>query len=287
MFKKICYTAMATLAAVVMIAGFAGGCSQDEDVIKIPHVEWACAEAEAYLAKAILEDMGYKVELSSVSAGVMWESIASGDQDFITTAWLPFTHKSYWEAHGGSLDRIGTIYDGAVLAIVVPSYVTIDSVAEMKDYRDEFGGRIVGIDPGAGIMVATKDNLMPAYGLDDWNLLESSESAMIAELERSINSNEWVAVTGWAPHWKFAAYDLKMLKDPKEALGGLEEIVVVAREGFRDEYPDITTFLEKWKMTSDELGELMYMIGVDGMNPSEAAEQWVSENQDLVNSWLP
>ncbi len=231
--------------------------------------------------------MGYTVQLSSVAAGVMWESVATGDQDFLTTAWLPYTHKNYWEAHKDVLDRIGTLYEGAVLAITVPDYVTIDSLTEMKDHKSEFGGRIVGIDPAAGIMEATKNVLMPNYGLSDWVLSESSEAAMIAELDRSIKNKEWIAVTGWAPHWIFAAYDLKMLADPDETLGAQEEIVVVARQGFREDYPDITTFLENWKLTADELGELMYMIGVEGMAPADAVSQWTDENRDLVNSWLP
>jgi glycine betaine/proline transport system substrate-binding protein len=77
-----------------------------------------------------------------------------------------------------------------------------------------------------------------------------------------------------------------MLEDPDETLGGQEEIVVVAREGFREDFPEVTSFLENWKMTSAQLGEIMYMINVDGMGPAEAAAQWVEENQNVVDSWL-
>lgn len=41
MFNKFRFSAMAALAAVVMTAGLAGGCAQEEEVIKIPYVEWA------------------------------------------------------------------------------------------------------------------------------------------------------------------------------------------------------------------------------------------------------
>ncbi len=231
--------------------------------------------------------MGYQVDLSSVSAGVMWESIATGDQDFITTAWLPYTHQSYWETHQNNVDRIGTLYEGAVLALVVPDYVTINSIAELNDHEEEFGGRIVGIDPGAGLMEATRNTLMPNYGLEDWELSESSEAAMMAELDSYYNSGDWIVVTGWAPHWKFAAYDLKILEDPDEALGGQEEIAIVARQGFRDDFPEVTAFLENWTLTADQLGEVMYMISVDGMAPAVAARTWIDNNQDIVDSWLP
>ena len=209
MFKKIRYSMVAVLATAVLTAGLVVGCDSQPKTIKIPYVQWACAEAESHLAEVILEEMGYEVELSTVQAAVMWASVATGDADVFTTAWLPYTHASYWEEYGDDVERLGVLYDEAVLALVVPSYVTIDSIAEMKDCKTEFQGRIIGIDPGAGIMEATRNALMPTYGLTDWNLVESSEAGMLSELERAINRGEWIAVTGWAPHWMFFAYDLR------------------------------------------------------------------------------
>lgn len=286
MFKKIGYSMVAVLATVILSAGMLVGCDAGEKTIKIPYVQWACAEAESHIAQYILEEMGYEVELTTVQAGVMWSSVATGDQDVFTTAWLPDTHDSYWKEYKDDVEKLGVMFDQAVLALVVPSYVTIDSIAEMKDYKDEFKGRIVGIDAGAGIMEATKNSTMPTYGLDDWELVASSDPAMIAELERSIDRNEWIAVTGWAPHWKFFAYDLKMLEDPELTYGGQEEIVIIGRDGFTEDFPDAAEFFSKWTITADQLGEVMYMINVDGMDPAEAASTWVEDNRDIVNTWL-
>ncbi len=286
MFKKIGYSMVALLATVILSAGLVAGCDSGSKTIKIPYVQWACAEAESHIAQYLLEEMGYEVELSTVQAGVMWTSVANGDADLFTTAWLPYTHASYWEEYGDDVEKLGVLFDQAVLALVVPSYVTIDSIAEMKDYKDEFQGRIVGIDPGAGIMEATRNTLMPAYGLTDWNLMESSEAGMISELERAINKGEWIAVTGWAPHWKFFAYDLKILDDPELSYGGMEEIVIIGRAGFSEDFPDAAEFFSNWTITADQLGEVMYMINIDNMDPAEAASTWIEDNRDIVNTWL-
>ncbi|HAS28250.1 MAG TPA: glycine/betaine ABC transporter [Dehalococcoidia bacterium] len=287
MFKKIGYSMVAVLATVILTAGLLVGCDSGSKTIKIPYVQWACAEAESHMAQYLLEEMGYEVELSTVQAGVMWTSVATGDADVFTTAWLPYTHASYWEEYGDDVEKLGVLFDQAVLALVVPSYVTIDSIAEMKDHKAEFQGRIVGIDPGAGIMEATRNTLMPAYDLDDWNLMESSEAGMISELERAINRGEWIAVTGWAPHWKFFAYDLKILEDPELSYGGMEEIVIIGRDGFTEDFPDAAEFFSKWTITADQLGEVMYMINIDKMDPAEAASTWIEDNRDIVNTWLP
>lgn len=287
MFKKIRYSMVAVFATVILTAGLMAGCDSTPKTIKIPYVQWACAEAEAHLAEVLLEEMGYEVELSTVQAAVMFASVANGDTDVLTTAWLPYTHASYWEEYGDDLERLGVLFDQAVLALVVPSYVTIDSIADMKNYRDEFQGRIVGIDPGAGIMEATRNTLMPAYGLDDWNLMESSEAGMISELERAINKGDWIAVTGWAPHWKFFAYDLKILEDPELTYGGMEEVVILGRAGFSEDFPEAAEFFSKWTITADQLGEVMYMINIEKMNPAEAARAWIEDNRDIVDTWLP
>ena len=41
-------------------------------------------------------------------------------------------------------------------AIAVPSYVTIDSIEELNANADKFGGKIVGIEPGSGLMRDTE-----------------------------------------------------------------------------------------------------------------------------------
>lgn len=75
-------------------------------------------------------------------------------------------------------------------------------------------GKIVGIEPGAGIMSAT-EKAVEEYGLD-YQLQDSSSAAMAASLQKAINNKEWIVVTGWTPHWKFAKWDLKYLDDPKK-----------------------------------------------------------------------
>ncbi len=79
---------------------------------------------------------------------------------------------------------------------------------------ERFGGKIIGIDPGAGLMIAT-DEAVTEYGLD-YEVVEGSDATMAAALKTAIDNEEWVVVTGWAPHWKFARWDLKFLDDPKQ-----------------------------------------------------------------------
>lgn len=276
---------MAVIGTLVFVFGLVAGCGgEDVSGAKKAHlalVEWDCAIASTHVLATVLEDLGYDVEITSVDAGIMYQGLATGSFDAMTTAWLPHTHAAYMEEVGASVDDLGPNYDGdAKIGLVVPSYATIDSITEMND--DRFNGKIVGIEPGAGIMAAT-ENAIDVYDLD-LELQDSSSFAMAAALKSAIENEEWIAVTGWSPHWKFAVYDLKYLDDPEGVYGGAESINTIARLGLKEDDPALYSMLDNFIWAPEDIGTVMLMV-TEGMDPYEAARQWVDENQDKVAEW--
>jgi len=252
--------------------------------VEILYVEWECATASTYVMQAVLEDMGYNVSLTSVSGPLMYSGLASGDGDFITTAWLPVTHGDYVAEYEDGIEEVAVNYEGARLGWVVPSYVDMDSIEDINDHLDRLDGQIVGIDPGAGLM-GLSETVIEEYGLDA-ELIEGSDALMVAALQDAISREEWIVVTGWAPHWKFAAWDLKILDDPKEVLGGEEYIGTIARLGLEDDMPEVYQVLQNFYWTDTEIGEVMEM-NMEGGTPEGNARTWVDNNQDIVQNWLP
>ncbi len=254
------------------------------DTIELGYVMWACAEASTHLAQAvIMDELGYDVRVTPLEVGGMYSGIAEGDLDAQTTAWLPVTHQEYMDTYGDQVDDLGVLYEGARIGLVVPAYVDIDSIGELNDYADQFEGRITGIDGGAGIMMAT-ERAIEEYDLE-LELLESSDMAMTAALADAIMADEWIVVTGWAPHWKFARYELKFLEDPEGVYGDVERIHVIARQGFEADVPDVANFLGNFFLDDEQIGAVMGMIA-DGEEPLDAARQWIAENEDVVQGWL-
>lgn len=155
---------------------------------------------------------------------------------------------------------------------------TTKSVGEQVDYE------IVGIDPGAGLMKLTIDNVLPEYGLEDWEVIEGSGAAMAAALKKAYDKEEPIIVTGWSPHWKFASFDLKYLEDPKGIYGGEEDVHTIARLGLADDHPDAHKLLDQFNWEPADLEKVM-MLTQEGAESEAAAAQWVSENEDLVSKW--
>lgn len=258
-----------------------------KDRVRLAYVEWDCATTSTNLVKAVLEqEMGYEVEILPVAAAAMWQAVGSGDVDGMVTAWLPVTHGDYLKRVADSVENLGPITTGAKVGWVVPKYVTIDSIEELKANADKFNGKIIGIDPGAGLMKMSEDTFA-AYDLDNYELVEGSGATMTAALADAVKHNKWIVVTGWSPHWMFGRWDLKYLKDPKGTLGGSETINTIVRKGLKKDMPDVYAFLDRFAWESPEqMQKVMAWNQEPGADPYENAKRFIKENPELVKKWI-
>ncbi|WP_209861436.1 glycine betaine ABC transporter substrate-binding protein [Paenibacillus shirakamiensis] len=171
---------------------------------------------------------------------------------------------------------------GIVQYLVVPKEASNGNSAGGA-VATQFDHRIIGIDPGAGIMKSTA-KAMEDYKLTDWTLVEGSSTAMTAVLDKAIRNKEPIIVTGWTPHWMFTKYDLKYLDDPLKAYGDAEEIHTLARLGLKQDHPTAYTFLDRFNWSADEMGEIMVAVQ-GGQSPEQAVKAWVNQHADRIDEW--
>ena len=251
---------------------------------------WTDGLSMAYLWEHVLEERGYDVEFQEISdAAPLYAGIAGGDIDVYPSAWSEVTHADYMEEYGDDVEDLGAWYDGAVLTFAVPEYTDIDSIEDLADNADMFGGRITGIEPGAGLTRTTKENVMPAYGLtDSYELVESSTTAMLAELRAAIKAEEDIVVTLWRPFWAYSEFPIKDLEDPQGALGEAEGLHNIARDGFSEDFADVAELMENFSLTDDQYGSLENLVvneyGEGRYN--EAVQQWLDDNPDVADTLL-
>ncbi len=273
---------LSTMLLLVACAGSGSG----KKKVTIGYANWLEGIAMSHLAKIVLEEQGYSVELQNADLAPIFVSISRKKTDVFMDTWLPATMKDYVDQYGDSIEYLGDVYDEARIGLVVPRYVTIDSIGELAANKDRFSGEIVGIDAGAGIMKAT-EKAIPAYGLDGYKLMTSSSSTMIASLKKAMDQNKWIVITGWTPHWMFDSFELKFLEDPKKIYGDLEDIKVIAWKGFSNKDPFAAKFFENIKFTTAELSSFMKAMKDARMDEEAIARKWVDEHRELVNSWIP
>ncbi|MDO5661646.1 MAG: glycine betaine ABC transporter substrate-binding protein [Brachybacterium sp.] len=247
---------------------------------------WTDGLSTAYLLENQLEQMGYTVEHQELTeASVLYTGLANGDIDIYPSAWSEVTHRQYMEQYEDQVEDLGTYYDNAVLFMAVPEYTDIDSIEDLEGNADMFDGRIVGIEPSAGLTEVTQETVMPEYGLDgDYELVTSSTTAMLAELQSATDAEEDIVVTLWSPFWANTEFPVKQLEDPEGAYGEPEGLHFLGREGFSDDFPEAAEFIGDIHLSDEEYGSLENLVVNEydeGQEP-EAVEQWLEENPDAM-----
>ncbi|MFG2967271.1 ABC transporter permease/substrate binding protein [Streptomyces sp. NPDC048288] len=258
--------------------------------LKIGYIPWDEGIASTFLWKEILEERGYRVTTTQYTAGPLYTGLATGQLDFETDSWLPTTHAEYWKKYGKQLDDLGSWYGPTSLELTVPSYVKdVNSLADLKNHAAEFGGKVVGIEPSAGMMGLLKTKVLKEYGLDGtYRVVDGSTPAMLAELKRAYAKKQPILVTLWSPHWAYSDYDLKKLKDPRGAWGSGDGVHTLSRKGFADDNPRVGKWLKDFSMTERQLTGLEAAIQKAGEGrEQDAVRSWLKRNPGLVDQWAP
>lgn len=281
-------------AATLALAGCAGGDGSaatlengdQQDLTIAVFNGWDEGIAASELWKAVLEEKGYNVEFEYADVAPVYQGLTDDDYDVVLDTWLPITHADYIEQYGDEMVDLGAWNEDAKLTIAVNEDAPIDSLSELAENADMFDNRLVGIEPGSGLNRVTEEEVIPTYGLEDMDYLTSSTPAMLAELTAATDAGENIAVTLWRPHWAYDAFPIKDLEDTEGALGDAEGIHSFGGKSFEENFPTLSGWLKDFTMDSDTLYSLENAMfnGSETDDYAPVVEQWISENQEWVDS---
>ncbi len=270
------------LMFTLVLAGCSSSTPAAKPTLTFGVTPWTSTVPPTYVAKQILEEMGYKVNLQKADVGVVYAGLSKGDLDIFMDAWLPDMHKSYMEKYDNKLDDVAISYKDGELGWVVPSYVNIDSIDQIKGNEAMFDKKIYGIEEGAG-MTMTSRKMIKAYSLD-LQYVASGEPAMLTQVKKDIAKKKPVLFLGWRPHSMFAKWDLKILKDP-QGFWKTSEVHVIASSKLKDKAPEAYSFLKNWSIPVGDVEQMILKID-NGAKPEDVASQWIKDNQDKVNKMM-
>lgn len=281
-------------AATLALAGCAGGDDSaatlengdQQDLTIAVFNGWDEGIAASELWRAVLEEKGYNVEFEYADVAPVYQGLTDDDYDVVLDTWLPITHADYIEQYGDEMVDLGAWNEDAKLTIAVNEDAPIDSLSELAENADMFDNRLVGIEPGSGLNRVTEEEVIPTYGLEDMDYLTSSTPAMLAELTAATDAGENIAVTLWRPHWAYDAFPIKDLEDTEGALGDAEGIHSFGGKSFEENFPTLSGWLKDFTMDSDTLYSLENALfnGSETDDYAPVVEQWISENQEWVDS---
>ena len=277
--KTLLRAALGAFAILGMAAG--SGHAQDE-TIKMGTMSWEDLAAITGITKKVLEDAGYTVEVTSFSEwGIAYAALAKGDTQVMVSQ-TDYVAQDYWDRNKNRLEKISPVSHGLYQGIAVPKYVTIDSLEQLNEAADKFDNKIIGIEPGAGLMRDTAD-AVSEYGLK-LQLVEGSTAGMTAALKSATDREEWIAVTLWEPSWMVAKFDTKFLQDPKRVFPPPQTYYWVGQEGFSEEYPHARELMASVYVPLDEITAMNAAVG-EGKSMDQAVADWIAGHADLIERW--
>lgn len=268
--------------------GGSEGAAKDTEIV-IGGIEgWWEGVAVGNLYKYVLEQNGYtNVTMKPLgAAGPTFQAVADGSIGLFFDTWLPTTHEDYWKQYKDKVVDVDTWYKKAPLTITVPSYMKINSIADLPSIGDKVDWTITGIDSSAGLFRLTKTKVIPEYHLDKYSMPASSGTAMLAALGKAIKQHKPIVVTLWHPHYAYGKWDLKDLKDPKNALGDPDSVHVIASKDLQESNPEVLDSLKGWTMSDKVLSSLGAFLQKDEYKNDMAAgvAAWAKKHPDVVKA---
>ncbi len=269
----------------------------DPEACKTVHfsdVGWSCITATTAIASEMLDALGYEPKASVLSVTVTFESLSNGDIDALIGLWLPSQQsmiQPYFDK--GTVEDVAVNLEGAKYTLAVPKYVSdagVKSFADLAAHADKFDGKVYGIEPGNDgnlIIQSMIDN--DEFGLKDWELVESSEQGMLAQVKRATSRKEWIVFLGWAPHPMNRHFDLEYLAGGDDYFGpnyGGATVHTLTRKGYRDACPNAGRLLENLKFSLAIENEVMSYMLDDGMDPQAAARKLIKQHPEILEQWL-
>lgn len=257
-------------------------------------VGWTDITATTAVANLILSHIGYEPKILVLSVPVTFNSLERGDIDVFLGNWMPL-HESIQAplVAEGKIDVITTNLEGAVIGLATTTSAAEQGLRSYDDiaaFEDELDGRIYGIEAGSSAnttILGMIENDM--FGLGEFDLVESSEQAMLAQVRRAEESGDPIVFFGWRPHPMNVTLDMTYLSDGNDVFGpndGAASVVTVTRPGLSEECPNLGAFLENLVFDVDAEDVMMKLILDDNLSPQEAAERWLKENPEAIDRWL-
>jgi glycine betaine/proline transport system substrate-binding protein len=254
---------------------------------------WTDITATNGVTSVILTALGYEPDVKTLSVPIGYQSMKNGEIDVFLGNWMP-AQKAFIDdlTAAKAIEVVNKNLKGAKFTLAVPTYVAekgIKDFADLQKHADEFDHKIYGIEPGAPAnsniqkMIDAND-----FGLKDWELVESGEQAMLAQVDRAAKDKAAVVFLAWAPHPMNEKFSIAYLAGGDAYFGadfGGAEVYTLARTGWPQICPNAATL---FKNLTFEIGMENTLMGsiLDGEDPKAAATAWLKANPKAIEPWL-
>lgn len=266
-------------------------------VVRMSDPGWTDIQTTTAIATTLLKSLGYQTKSTLVGVPLTFKALSEGkNMDVFLGTWLP-TMEPDLKPHrdAGTIDIVRPNLEHAKYTLAVPQSLWdqgLKDFADIPKFKDALGSKIYGLESGDGgnnaVLKAISEN---AFGLKDagFTVVASSESGMLAQVERAQRRNQAIVYLGWEPHPMNTRFKMKFLTGGDAYFGpdfGDATVYTSTRKGYGDECPNVGQLLKNLSFTLDMENHIMGAILYEKMEPEAAARAWLKQNPQVLDTWL-
>lgn len=280
----------ASLSAAPAFAADPESCA----TVRFADVGWTDITATTATTSVVLKALGYQTDTKVLSVPVTYTSLKNKDIDVFLGNWMPTMEadlKPYREDK--SVEVVRANLEGAKYTLATNEKGAGLGIKDFKDiaaHAADLDGKIYGIEPGNDgnrlILDMVDKN---TFGLKEFQVVESSEQGMLAQVARSEKEGKPVVFLGWAPHPMNNTFKLTYLSGGDDVFGpnyGGANVYTNVRGGYLAECPNVGKLLQNLAFTLPMEADIMGKISNDGKEPDAAATEYLKANPATIEPWL-
>ena len=264
--------------------------------IRLASVTWTGVTVKTELAAAILDSLGYEAENLTLSVPFVYSALSTGSADAFLGNWMPSMESVAGKFFkNGSVVKYVANMPGAKYTLAVPTYCAeggLKDFADIAKFGDRLGWKIYGIEAGNDGNLIIRDMIKKnMFGLGKFELVPSSEVAMLAEVQSRVKRGQWIVFLGWSPHSMNERIDMTYLTGSTAATFGPNDGTATVwtnlRKGFAEEQPNVATLLRQMIFPIEMMNQIMTRLYENkSLKPRAAGLAWLKAHPAIYRGWL-
>lgn len=282
-----------TAVALTLASATSAVQAEESKEVRFGVQPWPGVTVKSEVSAQLLEAAGYETETKQLNTPLTLQGLSNGDLDVGLGGWYPVSSSMIDPlVQEGKIRRLTANLEGALSGVAVPAYVRdagIESMSDLNEHADQFESKIYGIESGStwntGVKEAIKEN---RHNLGEWELISSGTTAMLAQVGRATERDDWVAFYGWRPHWMNITYDLHYLEAPEGSEIAHTEATVytLTPMDLEERLPNVNRFFSQYQVKPETQSRWIYEHSYNERPEDEVAREWIAENPERVREWL-
>ncbi|HEK0909318.1 choline ABC transporter substrate-binding protein [Pseudomonas putida] len=259
--------------------------------VKLADPGWSDIASTNAITRLLLESLGYQVKIDSLAVPIIYGGLKDGRVDAFLGNWMPAQqgfHDKFIAT--GDVKQLSRNLEGTEFTLAVPDYVWnagIKDFADLQKHAEQFDKKLYGIGSGAPANLSLKEIIdKNEFNLGQWKLIESSEQAMLAQVDRAVKKNQFITFLGWTPHPMNVKLKMHYLTGGEKWFGSKGEVFTLVRNGYPQACPNAAKLLGNLAFTLDMENAIMAEVVDKKVSFDQAAKAWVKAHPQVLEAWL-